>query len=118
MILKEDTGELKQELVSLQVHFFILSQNTFQQRKDELIRKHYEKLNKWKDMLADAQVNPPGMSSSHNLLLSLQFAAPRPNPAVPGAAPGPAPGGPGVPMPGPGGQTPHGSFVPGEAGQM
>ena len=40
MILKEDTGELKAELV----------------RKDELIRKHYEKLGKWKEMLADAQV--------------------------------------------------------------
>ena len=40
MILKEDTGELKAELV----------------RKDELIRKHYEKLAKWKEMLADAQV--------------------------------------------------------------
>lgn len=85
----------------------------FQQRKDELIRKHYEKLNKWKDMLADAQVNPPGMPSLERdiLHLSLHFAAPRPNPAVPGAAPG----APGVPMPGPGGQTPHGSFVPGEA---
>ena len=70
-------------------------------------------------MLADAQVNPPGMSSCHDTLpLSLHIiAAPRPNPAVPGAAPGPAPGAPGVPMPGPGGQTPHGSFVPGEAGQ-
>ena len=41
MILKEDTGELKAELV----------------RKDELIRKHYEKLGKWKEMLADAQVS-------------------------------------------------------------
>ena len=30
---------------------------------------------------------------------------------MPGAAPGP---GPGVTMPGPGGQTPHGSFVPGK----
>merc|ERR1719384_240224 len=39
MILKEDTGELKAEMV----------------RKDELIRKHYEKLGKWKEMLADAQ---------------------------------------------------------------
>jgi len=75
MILKEDTGELRQEL----------------QRKDELIRKHYDKLSKWKEMLADAQVNP-------------QTPAPRPSPSVPGAA---------LAMPGPGGQTPHGSFVPG-----
>lgn len=82
MVLQGDSGELKQELI----------------RKEELIRKHYEKLNKWKEMLADAQVNPP---------------VPRPSPGVPGAAPGPAPGAPGVTMPGPGGQTPHGSFVPG-----
>ena len=46
--------------------------------------------------------------------LNVPFTVPRPNPAVPGAAPGPAPGAPGVTMPGPGGQTPHGSFVPGE----
>ena len=79
MILKEDTGELKVELG----------------RKDELIRKHYEKLGKWKEMLAEAQMNP-------------QNQAPRPHVPVPGAAPGS-----GQVMPGPGGQTPHGSFVPG-----
>merc|ERR1711862_343566 len=75
MILKEDTGELKVELG----------------RKDELIRKHYEKLGKWKEMLAEAQMNP-------------QAPSPRPLVSVPGS---------GQVMPGPGGQTPHGSFVSG-----
>ena len=45
-------------------------------------------------MLAEAQMNP-------------QNQAPRPHVSVPGAAPGSGP------MPGPVGQTPHGSFVPG-----
>ena len=58
-----------------------------QSRKDELIKKHYDKLSKWKEMLADAQVNP-------------QNPAPRSSAPVAGA--------------GPGGQTPHGSFVPGQ----
>ena len=53
------------------------------------------------------------MISSDFLSHCSLFTAPRPNPAVPGAAPGPGPGAPGVTMPGPGGQTPHGSFVPG-----
>merc|ERR1712227_412380 len=74
MILKEDTGEIKVELG----------------RKDELVRKHYEKLGKWKEMLAEAQMNP-------------QNQEPRAHVSVPGSGP----------MPGPGGQTPHGSFVPG-----
>ena len=39
MILKEDTVELKAELV----------------RKDELIKKHYDKLGHWQTMLADVQ---------------------------------------------------------------
>ena len=50
MILKEDTGELKVELG----------------RKDELIRKHYEKLGKWKEMLAEAQMNPQNQGKSEN----------------------------------------------------
>ena len=73
MILREDTTELKAELV----------------RKDGLIRKHYDKLSKWKEMLADAQAQPQ----------SLQ-------PAGAGRGPGERPTG-------PGGQTPHGGFVPG-----
>ena len=73
MILREDTTELKAELV----------------RKDDLIRKHYDKLSKWKEMLADAQAQPQ----------SLQ-------PAGAGRGPGERPTG-------PGGQTPHGGFVPG-----
>ena len=35
-----------------------------QGRKDELIRKHYEKLGKWKEMLADAQVAPQHPSTA------------------------------------------------------
>jgi len=79
MILKEDSEVLKQELA----------------RKDELIKKHYEKLSKWKEMLADAQVNPQSQASR------------------PSSVPGGVPGASGGTMPGPGGQTPHGSFVPG-----
>ena len=45
MILREDTTELKAELV----------------RKDDLIRKHYDKLSKWKEMLADAQAQPQSL---------------------------------------------------------
>ena len=59
-----------------------------------MFRKHYEKLGKWKEMLAEAQMNPRNQ-------------APRPHVSVLGAAPGSGP------MPGPVGQTPHGSFVPG-----
>jgi len=48
MVLKEDTAELKSELV----------------RKDELIRKHYDKLQQWQGMLADVQgVQPSGNSA-------------------------------------------------------
>ena len=91
MILKEDTGELKAELV----------------RKDELIRKHYEKLGKWKEMLADAQQ-----------VTSQTSPGPGARPQGPGSVPGTVPGGqtgPGATT-GPGGQTPHGSFVPGLTG--
>ena len=58
------------------------------------------------------------MISSDFLSHCSLFTAPRPNPAVPGAAPGPGPGAPGVTMPGPGGQTPHGSFVPGNISRL
>ena len=91
MILKEDTGELKAELV----------------RKDELIRKHYEKLGKWKEMLADAQQ----VTSQTNPGPGVRPQGPGSSPAVLGG-----PGGPGVT--GPGGQTPHGSFVPGRTQQL
>lgn len=89
-ILKEDTLELRSELV----------------RKDELIRKHYDKLGQWQNMLADVQGVQAGPGQGQG-------------PAPPGAGmprgPGgpPGPGGPGSPLPGPGGPTPHGGFVPG-----
>ena len=82
-----------------------------QGRKDELIRKHYEKLGKWKEMLADAQVAPQHPSTARAsrshiiqpyisyLISSSLFSA--------------GPGAPAGPVVGPGGQTPHGSFVPG-----
>jgi len=115
-ILKEDTNDLKAELV----------------RKDELIRKHYEKLGQWQNMLADVQSSGQGAA---NGLMSSQAARgqpPAPAQGAQGAAshqggapvPGGGLGGPGgvgqgagagVPpgaMPGPGAQTPHGSFVP------
>ena len=60
-----------------------------------MIRKHYDKLSKWKEMLKEAQVSPP-VSSGNTVS----------RPQGPGS-------GPGGNMPGPGGQTPHGSFVPG-----
>ena len=94
MILKEDTGELKAELV----------------RKDELIRKHYEKLGKWKEMLADAQQ----VTSQSNPSQAPRPQGPGSQPMLGGVGGGGmmSSGGP-LNMPGPGGQTPHGSFVPG-----
>jgi len=92
MILKEDTAELKSELV----------------RKDELIRKHYEKLGQWKDMLADVNQVQPSTS---------QPAGARPQGTPPQGqerqAQAGLPGPNGPTLPGPGGQTPHGGFVPG-----
>ena len=90
MILKEDTGELKSELV----------------RKEELIRKHYEKLGQWQTMLADVQVQS---SSSQSSSVRPQGTPPQGQERPPGAMGGPN----GPTLPGPGGQTPHGGFVPG-----
>ena len=67
-------------------------------------------------MLAEAQMNPQNQGKLKIMkcrplkLINVQLiiSAPRPNVSVPGAAPGSGP------MPGPGGQTPHGSFVPGQ----
>ena len=62
-------------------------------------------------MLAEAQMNPQNQGKlkiMNGRPLKLIISAPRPNVSVPGAAPGSGP------MPGPGGQTPHGSFVPGQ----
>ena len=91
MILKEDTAELKAELL----------------KKDELIRKHYEKLGQLKTMLADVQAQ----SSSNNQL-------PSTNPLQQGQErrQGGPPGGHGVsshPALAGGGQTQYVGFVPG-----
>ena len=87
MILKEDTGELKSELV----------------RKDELIKKHYEKLGQWQTMLADVQVQS---SASQPANTRPQGTPPQGQERPQGVLGGPS-------LPGPGGQTPHGGFVPG-----
>ena len=87
MILKEDTGELKSELV----------------RKDELIRKHYEKLGQWQTMLADVQVQSSSSQPTSNRPVGTP---PQGQERPQGVLGGPA-------LPGPGGQTPHGGFVPG-----
>jgi len=96
MVLKEDTAELKQELV----------------RKDELIRKHYEKLIQWQNMLADVQGVQPASATV------------RPQ-GAPGLSQLGPPGGMGLPQPGmPGGPLgsfgPSGSFsrMPGPGSQM
>lgn len=80
-ILKEDTAELRAELV----------------RKDELIRKHYDKLGQWQNMLADVQGVGPGQGQG----------------PAPTRGPGGGQVGPPVGLVGPGGPTPHGGFVPG-----
>ena len=49
MILKEDSDEMKRELV----------------RKDELIKKHYEKLADWQSLLQDMQ--PASSSTTPNI---------------------------------------------------
>ncbi len=100
-ILREDSNELRQELL----------------RKDELLRAHYDKLAQWQAMLTDRQqqqqqqqpvdpkqqgkpgvVGPPG---------SMQIRGPMPRPA---AAPG-APMMPGI-------GAPQGGFVPGNNYRM
>ena len=48
MILKEDSDEMKRELL----------------RKDELIKKHYEKLGDWQSLLQDMQASSTNSSSS------------------------------------------------------
>merc|ERR1719397_343470 len=68
MILKEDTQELKAELV----------------RKEELIRKHYEKLGQWKEMLADAQQ----VTSQSNPSQAARPQGPGPQPMLGGATGG------------------------------
>lgn len=104
-ILKEDTNDLKAELV----------------RKDELIRKHYEKLGQWQNMLADVQVQSSGSGGTAAAAGGTQA---RGQTGPPGALPtvgpsdrsgpqaGPLGAGP-TSIPGPGGPTPHGGFVPG-----
>ena len=48
MILKEDSDEMKRELL----------------RKDELIKKHYEKLGDWQSLLQDMQASSTNSTSS------------------------------------------------------
>jgi len=111
MVLKEDTTELKSELV----------------KKDELIRKHYDKLLQWQGMLADVQ----GVQSTNSASRVPPGGAVGGPPGStgtmtgfpPGGGPPPMPGGLHAPgnfggfsrMPGPGmyGSGPGGQSLPG-----
>ena len=85
VILREDSVELKQEIL----------------KKDELIKRHYEKLAQWQALLSDMQGAPPNTS-----------------PSTAGSAQGPPPEQtmrpmqPGAPLQ-PGIGAPQGGFVPG-----
>lgn len=75
LLLKEENFDLKQEIA----------------RKDELIRKHYEKIESWKNLLSDQQnYNKPIQSLPPDMRGNLTG-------GVPGG-PGMMPGGIGMPM--------------------
>jgi hypothetical protein len=99
MILKEDSDEMKRELL----------------RKDELIKKHYEKLGDWQSLLQDMQGSSTSASNSGSSSGSTTASATTivgPTGRVSGGPVGVTPGM-NIPAPsdGPGGQP--AGFVPG-----
>ena len=99
MILKEDSDEMKREIL----------------RKDELIKKHYEKLGDWQSLLQDMQASSSsGTSNSGNTSTSANSGSAMVNQAA-RLSGGPTNVTPGMNIPtpndGPGGQP--AGFVPG-----
>ena len=87
LILREDSSELRAEL----------------QRKDELIRRHYEKMAHWQALLQDMkeQQQPPQPQNAPGLQPGAKMQPGSPLPPQPGQVPvpqGPAVQGPGTPV--------------------
>ncbi|KAB0796752.1 hypothetical protein PPYR_10813 [Photinus pyralis] len=71
MVVKEDINELRLELT----------------RKDELLKRHYEKIAVWQNLLADLQgyaKSPAQSSSTQNLISNGSSVPPSPIPNIPG----------------------------------
>ncbi len=106
LVLKDDTMELKKEL----------------QAKDELLRRHFDKLSQWQALLQDMQAGGgggggAGAGAAAGAGQQQQHAQQHPGaggmrPGPPGAAPGP-----GTLMQ-PGAGAPQGGFVPGNSYRM
>ncbi len=89
LVLKEETTELKQELI----------------KKEELVRKHFEKLNTWQELLQDMQSQQP----QQQMPQQQQQQQPQQQPYMRMLTPG-APMQPGI-------GAPQGGFVPGNTYQ-
>ncbi|TRY68414.1 hypothetical protein TCAL_02190 [Tigriopus californicus] len=110
LILKEESADMKQEMA----------------KKDELIRRHYDKLTQWQALLQDMQGNNTGSTANPTGSNALgpngpAGAAATGAPSLPGGPRGPSsllpPTGPGAPIQ-PGVGAPQGGFVPGNNYRM
>ena len=88
LILKEDSTDLRAEL----------------QKKDELIRRHYEKLSQWQALLQDMQAGSPPTPPAANAGVAGVQSAGKLQPGSPMQQPGPG--------------APPGGFVPGNNYRM